>query len=152
MIVEWDDFIKVLGKNDHSTEFISFCRKIGENPYVSSDPDEYNDPVGKTKYYKFYQSGAEVGFRKELLSHIHFYFYKEDGYSPFRGGFIPGIRGGMDKSTVTSLLGKPSLSGEGKVDILLGYINGWSKYEKENYSIHLQFNENSQLCRATLMR
>lgn len=49
MMVEWDDFINVLGKNEYSAEFINFCRKVGGTLHVSSDPDEYNNPVGKTK-------------------------------------------------------------------------------------------------------
>lgn len=151
-MVEWDDFIDVLGKNEHSTEFISFCRKVDGNPYISLDSDEYNDPVGKTKYYKFYKSGFEIGFREDLLSHIHFYFYEEEGYSPFVGSLISNVKGGVSRRKIIQLLGKPSISGEGKIDMLIGYINAWLKYKKERYSLHLQFNENDNLCRATLMR
>lgn len=151
-MVVWDDFISVLGKHEHSTEFISFCLKIGENPHISSDPEEYNDPIGKTKYYAFYKSGFEIGFRENLLSHVHFYFYEEDGYSPFVGSLISSVKGGTSRGDIIQLLGKPSISGEGKVDMLIGYINAWLKYKNKVYSLHLQFNEDDNLCRATLMR
>ncbi|WP_404851694.1 hypothetical protein P5M00_22015 (plasmid) [Enterobacter asburiae] len=152
MTVEWNHFIDALGKNEQSVEFFNLCHAIGESPSISSDSDEYNDPLGKTKYYKFYNSGIEVGFRNGLLNHVHFYFYKEDGFLPFMGNLILGVAGGMDKAMVTKLLGKPSLSGEGKKDILLGDINAWSKYEWVNNSIHFQFKDDENLCRATLIR
>lgn len=151
-MVEWDDFIDILGKNEHSNVFISFCRKIEGSPHISLDPDEYNDPVGKTKYYKFYKSGFEIGFRGDLLNHIHFYFYEVEGYSPFVGSLVANVQGGASRSKIIQLLGNPSTSVEGKMDILIGYINAWSKYKKERYSLHLQFNENDHLCSATMMR
>jgi len=152
MTVEWASFIDVLGKREDSVEVINLCQAIGESPVISTEADEYNDPDGKTKYYKFFHSGIEMGFRKACLSHVHFYFGNEDGYSPFTGNFIPGIKGGMDRTFITKLLGKPTLSGEGKVDMLLGWINGWSKYEYGNHSLHLQYTEHNHLCHATLMK
>ncbi|MGL5603576.1 MAG: hypothetical protein ACRDD5_22190 [Silvania sp.] len=152
MTVEWVSFIHVLGKHEHSVDVINLCQAIGEPPDISADSGEYNDPDGKTKYYKFYQSGIEMGFRKDCLNHIHFYFGNEDGYSPFAGNFVPGIKAGMDRVSVANLLGQPTLSGEGKSDMLLGYINGWLKYENVNYAIHLQFEKNNQLCHATLIK
>lgn len=149
---EWDEFINILGKNEHSTEFISFSRNVYENPHILFDPDEYNDPIGKTKYYKFYKSGFELGFRENLLNHIHFYFYEEEGYSPFVGYLTSSIKGGLRKSEVIQRLGNPSIRGEGKLNMLLGYINAWLKYEMKTYSLHLQFNKYDNLCRATLMK
>ena len=93
-----------------------------------------------------------MGFRKDCLSHIHFYFGNEDEYSPFTGNFIPGIEAGMDRAYITKLLGKPTLAGEGKVDMLLGWINGWSKYDYGNHSVHIQYTEHNHLCHATLIK
>lgn len=152
MTVEWANFIEALGKKEDSIEVINLGHTIGESPAISADAGEYNDPDGKTKYYKFHQSGIEMGFRKDCLNHIHFYFGNEDGYSPFTGNFIPGIKGGMDRAYITKLLGKPTLAGKGKVDMLLGWINGWSKYEHGNYLIHLQYTEHNHLCHATLIK
>ena len=75
MTVEWASFIDVLGKREDSVEVINLCQAIGESPVISTEADEYNDPDGKTKYYKFFHSGIEMGFRKACLSHVHFYFY-----------------------------------------------------------------------------
>lgn len=152
MTVEWANFIDVLGKKEDSVEVINLYHAMGESPILSTDTGEYNDPEGKTKYYKFYHSGIEMGFRKNCLSHIQFYFNNEDGYSPFTGNFIPGIKGGMDRAYITKLLGKPTLAGEGKVDMLLGWINGWSKYDYGNYSVHFQYTEHNHLCHATLIK
>ena len=87
MTVEWASFIDVLGEREDSIGVINLCHAIGESPVISADAGEYNDPDGKTKYYKFYHSGIEMGFRKDCLSHIHFYFGNEDEYSPFTGIF-----------------------------------------------------------------
>jgi len=37
------------------------------------------------------------------------------------------------------------------MDMLLGYLNRWIKYEKDAYALHLQFDKNEKLCRANLM-
>lgn len=112
--MEWASFINFLGEREDSIGVINLCHAIGESPVISADACEYNDPDGKTKYYKFYHSGIEMGFRKNCLSHIHFYFGNEDEYSPFTGNFIHGIEAGMDRAYITKLLGKPTLVGEGK--------------------------------------
>ncbi len=54
MTVEWASFIDVLGKREDSVEVINLCQAIGESPVISTEADEYNDPDGKTKYYKFF--------------------------------------------------------------------------------------------------
>ncbi len=43
-------------------------------------------------------------------------------------------------------------AGEGKVDMLPGWINGWSKYDYGNHSVHLQYTEHNHLCHETLIK
>lgn len=64
MTVEWASFIDVLGKREDSVEVINLCQAIGESPVISTEADEYNDPDGKTKYYKFSTLVLRWGFGK----------------------------------------------------------------------------------------
>lgn len=151
-MIEWTKFVNALGKSDGSSDFVDLCQSIGEAAKVTSDPDEYTDPVGKTKYFKFFQSGIEIGFRQDMLNHIHFYFNEQDGYSPFSGSLLMGIDSDRSREMVIKMLGEPSSSGGGKMDMLIGYINQWIKYELPEYSLHLQFSQNGLICRATLLK
>jgi len=150
-MVEWMNFINSLGKAEVSSEFIELNNTIGEAPLLSEDAKEYNDPVGHTKYYKYIQSGLEIGFRKEVVNHVHFYFDGYENYGVFQGELLSGICLGWNEKFVLQVLGKPSDSGGGKVDMLLGYLNRWIKYEKDSYALHLQFDQNDLLCRASLI-
>ncbi|MFB1118593.1 hypothetical protein RF240_20860 [Dickeya dadantii] len=152
MMVEWIKFVNALGKGDDSYDFLELCQAIGESAKVTSDPDEYSDPVGKTKYFKFSHSGIEIGFRQGVLNHIHFYFSEEDGYSPFSGSLLFGINSNSSREMIIKNLGEPSSSGGGKMDTLIGYINQWIKYELTEYSLHLQFSQNGSIHRATLLK
>ncbi|MFP1787613.1 hypothetical protein [Lonsdalea quercina] len=151
-MIEWIKFINALGKRDDSADFLDLCQSIGEPAKVTSDPDEYNDPVGKTKYFKFPQSGIEIGFRQKTLNHIHFYFDEEGEYLPFRESLFLGINSDSSREMIIKKLGEPSSSGEGKMDMLIGYINQWIKYELSDYTLHLQFSPKGTLCRATLLK
>lgn len=73
MISVWDAGISAINNREKSSEFLAFCKLLGESPVLTSDPVEYNDSVGKTKYYKFLKFGVEAGFRNEKLNHIHSY-------------------------------------------------------------------------------
>ncbi|WP_312630132.1 hypothetical protein [Scandinavium sp.] len=149
---EWKKFIDSLGKTESSIEFIKLKESIGETPTVSEDPAEYNDPVGHTKYYKYPRSGLDIGIRNGVVNHVHFYFDGYENYGFFPGELLSGICLGWDEKSVMQILGQPDFSGAGKMDMLLGYLNKWIKYKKEGYALHLQFNKNDALCRATLMR
>lgn len=151
-MIEWIKFVYSLGKKENSVEFMALCSAIRESAKISEDPDGYNDPVGKTKYFKFPKSGIEIGFRHNQLSHVHFYFESEDGYSPFLSLLQSGIGSGVSEHDVIQKLGSPTLRGGGKMDLLLGYINKWIKYDLEGFSINFQFNKHEVLCRATLMK
>lgn len=150
-MVDWTAFINALGTSDVSKEFSQLNASIGESAQVSDDPAGYNDPIGHTKYYKYIHSGLEIGFRQGLLNHVHFYFDKYDGYSNFQGKLLFGVSSGWSEKSIVQVLGEPTASGGGKVDMLLGHINRWIKYEKENYALHMQFDQNNQLCRASLI-
>ncbi|MFE8049750.1 hypothetical protein [Brenneria goodwinii] len=150
-MLDWTEFTSALGMTEMSKEFSQLSLSIGEKPQISDDPAEYNDPLGHTKHYKYIRSGLEIGFRQNLLNHVHFYFDGYEGYSIFKGQLLSGVSFGWSEEAVVQVLGEPTVGGGGKVDMLLGYINRWVKYEKEAYALHMQFNQNNQLCRASLI-
>ncbi|WP_241645606.1 hypothetical protein [Rosenbergiella metrosideri] len=147
----WIKLIESLGKDEKSNEFLELNNAIGEVPLITEDPEEYNDPIAHTKYYKYLQSGLEIGFRKGIVNHIHFYFDEYEGYAPFQGKLLSEICSGWDEKSILKTLGKPSANGGGKSDMLLGYLNRWVKYDKEGYALHLQFDQSDVLCRASLI-
>jgi filamentous hemagglutinin len=150
-MVEWIKFINALGKVETSKEFFELNFSIGELAKISEDLTEYNDPVGHTKHYKYVHSGLEIGIRGNVLNHIHFYFDGTDGYSVYEGKLLYEISSGWTENAVIQTLGKPVASGGGKMDMIIGYINHWIKYEMDIYALHLQFDQCEQLCRVTLM-
>ncbi|CAQ85084.1 MULTISPECIES: hypothetical protein [Photorhabdus] len=150
-MVDWMQFINALGTTEVSKKFYDLNLAIEENAQLYEDPSEYNDPIGHTKYYKYPHSGLEIGFRKDVLNHIHFYFNENEGYSIFKGNLMFGINSEWSEIEIIQALGEPSTNGGGKIDILLGYINRWIKYENEKYALHLQFDQNNFLYQATLM-
>lgn len=150
-MIDWMEFTNAIGMTEMSREFSQLSLSIGEKPSISNEPAEYNDPLGHTKHYKYLHSGLEIGFRQNILNHIHFYFDGYEGHSAFKGTLLSGVSFGWSEEAVVQKLGTPTASGGGNVDILLGYINRWIKYEKEVYALHLQFDQSNQLCRASLM-
>jgi len=150
-MIDWIKFTNALGTTEISQEFSQLSLSIGETAQIIDEPTEYNDAIGHTKHYKYINSGLEIGFRQNLLNHVHFYFDGYDGYLAFKGQLLAGISSGWSEKAVVQVLGEPTARGGGKNDMLLGYINRWVKYEKETYALHIQFDQSNQLCRASLM-
>ncbi|MBE8598165.1 hypothetical protein IQ209_17115 [Xenorhabdus sp. BG5] len=151
MMIDWSRFTSALGTTESSKEFNELCLAIGEQAEISQDPSEYNDPVGQTTYYSFVHSGIEIGFRQGVLNHIHFYFDGNEDYACFTGCLLSNISEGWSVEKVVQVLGEPLMKGGGKMDMLLGFINSWIKYEYQKYALHLQFNQDGLLCGGSLM-
>ena len=148
---DWDEFVGVLGETEQSSKFISLIAKIGEEPSISTTPEEYNDPLGKTKYYKLTSFGLEIGFRQERLSHIHFFLKPEDGYKAYFGLLMPEITAVSLEAAVVKALGIPSSLGGDKQSSLLGHMNKWIKYDKGWYSIRFEFSPDSLMRKISLI-
>ncbi|WP_272677303.1 hypothetical protein ACLI07_17605 [Providencia huaxiensis] len=151
MMIQWAEFISALGKPENSQEVKWLCLSINEVADVSSDPTEYNDPIGRTTYYSFKHSGIEIGFRQNVLSHVHFYLNDDEGYKIYKGKLIYDICVGWNKDNTLKVLGKPSLQGGGNMDMLLGYINSWVKYKFDYYDLNFQFKQDGSLSRCSLI-
>ena len=110
-MIDWMGFTNAIGMTEMSKEFSQLSLSIGEKATISNEPAEYNDPIGHTKHYKYMRSGLEIGFRQNLLNHIHFYFDRYEGYSAFKGMLLFGISSGWSEEAVVQKLGTPTASG-----------------------------------------
>ncbi|WP_083251874.1 MULTISPECIES: hypothetical protein [Pseudomonas] len=147
----WSDFVRALGQDEGSSIVTDLCREVGEPPAVSETPDSYNDPEGKTKFYKFIRSGLEFGFRSGRLNHIHFFVQRHEGYSAYEADVLGRIAQTWRVQDVIAALGPPTKEVPGKADILIGYIQSWLKYDFKTYALRMEFSEDGRLWKVTLM-
>ncbi|MCX2866406.1 hypothetical protein ORL23_02720 [Kluyvera cryocrescens] len=143
-MLSWDGFVEILGCPKVDDKFIHLSQEFNELPNVDESV------LGDRDYYSFINSGVLFLLEDGLVDQISFYIEADEGFSKYRGELPFPI--GSSESGIIYLLGTPSSLGGGKTDMLLGHINRWIKYERDDYALHLQFNKNDQLCRATLMR
>ena len=140
----WNEFIKLLGCSKLDSKFIDISSYFNELP-------EFEESVlGDRNYYSFLHSGILFLLEDEVIDQITFYTKQDEGFSEYKGDLpVP-----IDSSEygAIQILGRPSASGGGKMDVLMGYIERWIKYEKEGYALRLQFNQNDNLSRVTLMK
>jgi filamentous hemagglutinin len=147
----WEDYIAALGTSERSEPFNSLLASIGERPVISEDPAEYNDPLRHTTYYKFIEHGLEIGFRRGQLNHMHFFLVPNQGYAASKVQLVANVDSGWNKGAVSSRLGNPNLSAEGKHDPLLGYMNSWDKYEQKDHAIRIEYGPKGNVVLVSLM-
>ncbi|MFY4260660.1 hypothetical protein ACOTCG_23930 [Achromobacter xylosoxidans] len=147
----WSDFVKALGQDEGAPIVTELCRGAGESPVVSETPDSYNDSVGKTKYFKFIKSGIELGFRLGKLNHIHFFVQRHEGYSAYKEELLGRRAQAWRVQDVVAALGPASEEAEGRVDMLIGYVRHWLKYDFNAYALRMEFSEDGRLWKATLI-
>ncbi|WP_342308084.1 hypothetical protein WLF14_21520 [Pseudomonas fluorescens] len=147
----WSDFVRALGHDEGGSIVTELCRKNREPPAVSETPDSYNDPEGKTKFYKFIKSGLEFGFLSGKLNHIHFFVQRHEGYSAYKADVLGRIAQTWSVQDVIAELGPPGKEAPGRVDMLIGYVQQWLKYEFKTHSLRMEFSEDGRLWKATLI-
>lgn len=147
----WPDFVRALGQDEGGPIVTELCRKVGELPAISETPDSYNDPEGKTTFYKFVNSGLELGFRSGKLNHIHFFVQRHEGYLAFKGDVLGRQAQAWRVQNVIAELGAPSKEEPGRVDLIFGHVQHWLKYEFETHALRMEFSENGDLWKATLI-
>ena len=140
----WNEFIKLLGCSKLDGKFINISSIFNELPKIEEGV------LGDRSYYSFLHSGALFLLESEVVDQITFYAKQGEGFSEYRGELPVSIN--SSEHEAVQMLGHPSVSGGGKMDALMGYIDRWIKYEKEGYALHLQFNQNDNLSRITLMK
>jgi len=147
----WSEFVRAIGRDESDPAVAELCRNLGESPVISETPDSYNDPEGKTRFYKFFKSGIEIGFRLGKLNHIHFFIQCHEGYSAYKSDVFGRTAKTWSVQDVIAELGPPTKEVPGKVDPLIDNVKQWLKYDLETYTLRMEFSENGRLWKATLM-
>ncbi|QOQ74332.1 hypothetical protein IMF22_23045 [Pseudomonas poae] len=147
----WSDFVQALGQDEGGPMVKELCLKVGEPPEISETPDSYNDPLGKTRYYKFFKSGMEFGFCSGKLNHIHFFVQGHEGYSACKADVLNRKAQAWNAQDIICELGPADNSAPGRLDMLIGYVQQWFKYDFETYALRLEFSEGGEMWKATLI-
>lgn len=140
----WNEFIKLLGCSKLDGKFIEISSDFNELPAIEESV------LGDRNYYPFLHSGVLFLLEDEVVDQITFYAKQGEGFSEYKGELPVSIN--SSEHEAVQILGHPSASGGGKMDALMGYIDRWIKYEKDGYALHLQFNQNDNLSRVTLIK
>ncbi len=151
-MVTLEQFIDVLGLRKDSERMSALMTAIGEEPVISRTPADFNDPVGETEYYKFINSGIEIGFRGEVLNHLHLYVQEHEGYGMYKGDLFGMPAQGVSEADVLRNLGNQDAQGGGKMDMLIGYIHKWIRYDRQGFALRAEFSENKGLRKLSLMK
>ncbi|HLI66783.1 MAG TPA: hypothetical protein VKU90_10500 [Caulobacteraceae bacterium] len=151
MSFEWRDLAASLREQENSAVFRRLVGAVGEQPQISQTPEEYNDPEGRTRFYKFVNSGIEMGFRDRGLNHIHLFLRPTEGYESYRGPLDRGINKDADESSVRELFGEPSSTGGGKPSALLGFRRRWVKFDLAGYAVRYEFEPEDGLNKVTII-
>ena len=147
----WSDCIQSLGQDEHGPVVVDLWRKVQEPPTILETPDSYNDPDGKTIFYKFIRSGLEFGFRSGKLNHIHFFVQPHEGYSAYSADVLDRVAQTWVAQDVARELGPADKGGPAKVDMLIGQIQQWCKYELPTHDLRMEFSEDGRLWKVTLV-
>jgi len=145
----WSFCIQSLGQDEHGAAVVDLLQKVQESPTISETPDSYNDPDGKAVFYKFVKSGLEFGFRSGKLNHIHFFVQPHDGYSAYSADVLDRVAQAWVMQDVVSELGPANKGGPAKVDMLIGQIQQWCKYELPTHDLRMEFSGDGRLWKVT---
>ncbi|MGV7960574.1 hypothetical protein QPK13_05460 [Photorhabdus tasmaniensis] len=144
-MLRWHNFIDTLGCSKTEHAFVLLSQRINELPVVE------NDVLGERIYYSFLQSGILFLLENDRVSQISFFIKSAESFAKYKGELPINVELDNDETNILNTLGLPSLSGGGKSDMLLGYINRWIKYDKGQYELHFEFDKISLLCKVSLM-
>ena len=106
---------------------------------------------GEQTYYKLKSSGIEIGFRQKRLTHLHLFCSPEEGYAPYGGPLLAGIKKSWTEAWVVKSLGNPSRSGGGNLKGLLGFIHRWIRYDFAAHAVRFEFFSDGSLRKVSLM-
>jgi hypothetical protein len=87
------------------------------------------------------------------VSTVFFYSIGSNDYRQFVGVLPEGIDFGDSQSSVRQRLGQPSANGGGKVIQFFGKAPKWDRYDREGFSLHIQYVDNeTSISLVSLMR
>lgn len=114
------------------TEFNYFFNTI--------DLEEIEDSYYLTNKSK----GIELVFsRDKVATSIHLFSKIDGDYNCFNEALPNGLQFSDTRQIVHTKLGKPDIKGGGISDIYMSYIHEWDKYYFQEFSLHLEYNENN---------
>ncbi|WP_232832644.1 hypothetical protein [Photorhabdus sp. CRCIA-P01] len=144
-MLKLQEIITLLGCSKLDHRFVLLAQEVNEIPDVSPDI------LGERIYYSFYNSGILLLLENNILDQITFFIEPSEGFTGYIGELPEGIELKEKESKVIESIGEPTSSGGGKPDMLLGYINRWIKYVRDNYVLHIEFNQNNFISKLSLM-
>ncbi|OAI58611.1 hypothetical protein [Ralstonia pseudosolanacearum] len=147
-----EQFIGVLGLSKDSEGMAALMTAVGEAPVISRTPADFNDPAGETEYYKFINSGIEIGFRGGVLNHLHLYVQEHEGYGAYKGELFEMPLRDVSESDISRNLGEQSAQGGGRMDMLIGYIHKWIRYDRQGFALRAEFSEDKKLRKLSLIK
>lgn len=145
------EFVSSLGEEINSVEFSSLIFDIEEVPVICLSPEESDDPIDKTVFYKFFGSGVEVGLRRGKLDHMHFFIRPDEGYNAYMGPMPTSIEKNDTEASVIKTFGLSSQAGGGKQSQLLGFVYRWIKYDQGPFSMRCEFAQDGLLRKMSLI-
>jgi hypothetical protein len=151
MNVTWQQFVMSLRAEETSGAFSRLVCDIGEKAEISDTPEDYNDPEGRTRFYKFLRSGIEIGFRARGLNHVHFFTRPDEAYDAYRGPLEDNVGSDQGEAGIRNILGDPGAHGGGKAGALLGFRHKWIKYGRVDYSVRYEFEAGGGIRKITLI-
>lgn len=123
-----------------------FARSLGEQPTTELIEDRF--------YMEFRESGVLIDADLEGDSRSIFFFAEgHQGYKGFAGCLPDGVTFSDSRSDVRNRLGTPTASGEGGSVPVFGTTPAWDRFDKDAYSLHLQYADDFQsVTQVTVMR
>ncbi|QUP56854.1 hypothetical protein GO998_24840 (plasmid) [Ralstonia syzygii] len=147
-----DQFSGVIGLGWDSEDLVTLMAAIGEAPVISRTPADFNDPGGDTEYYKFINSGIEIGFRGGVLNHLHLYIREHEGYEAYKGELFGMLSQGVSEVDILRNLGEQDAQGGGRMDVMVGYIYKWVRYDRREFALRAEFSEDKKLRKLSLIK
>ncbi|WP_241509964.1 hypothetical protein [Photorhabdus laumondii] len=144
-MLKLQEIIALLGCSKLDRRFVLLAQEINEMPDVSPDT------LGERIYYSFYSSGILLLLENNIIEQITFFIEPSEGFTGYIGELPEGIKLKGKDLEIIEIMGTPTSSGGGKPDMLLGYINRWVKYVRDNYILHIEFNKRNFISKLSLM-
>jgi hypothetical protein len=116
--------------------------------------DSETNLIGDELYLTLRHQGlAFVASLDGNVSSIQFFSDGHQGHKQFKDALPEGILFKDSRSAVHDRLGDPDVSGGGMVMHFLGKVPKWDRYDRQDYSLHIQYAEDeSSVCLVSLMR
>jgi hypothetical protein len=127
--------ISLLGKTLEEVAASSFLKSLKEKPRSKRGANGY--------YMSLEKSGVEfaTSFDAAVTSIFCYGEGREKKYKQFQGVLPENVQFSDSRASIRKRLGKPSFSGEAKVDPTFGKQNPWDTYDRAAYRLVIEYSE-----------